>query len=722
MATALVVSVAGGLIAGVIIRRSLPATGRVWRKDAVGAFLNSLRANLALLVIPLVVMLTNALFVKNCSIPEGIAFFLLLPAVTAWFVSCLAFFCVLHYRHPHVLYFTFMVVTFAYAALLGYFTPAIFSYNFFYGYFPGFTYDELIEITPALVLFRGLTLAAGAVVLSLGILVAVNSRREDRSFSKGKVLVQSLLHPERRWMTAAVGACAVATYAFRCPLGFESTASFVRSELGSVRETDHFLIYYPSDLTQQEVGWIATEHEFRFAQVLRALDVPADRKIESYLYPSAEVKRRYIGAGSTNIAKPWSYQVHLSAETMSSTLKHELVHVLAAPYGIPVLRTSPHPGLTEGLAMAVEWDWGNRTLHQYAGMIRRAGLEPEMERLMSSVGFATQASSLSYILAGSFCRYLIDSRGMPAMTNVYRTGSFEDAYGTPLTELIGEWHRMTDGLPAGVTDPDIVDLYFRRPSIFGKVCARTLARVTREARAKYSDGDYASALHLYQEAYAGGGTSEALLGVITSSVRAGRADVPIALLDTVILRSEFPARFLPSYLFVGDSYWLRNEWQKAAELYVRVATADFSDSYREGATVRLLAMGEEPESVDFFTSVTGDSVRLHWLDSTLAVRPGSGVFSFLRGTVLYRLGAYEEAMRQLAACNLRPVDSFLESRRLRTGGMTLLRLHRMVEARRWFSEALSLAASEDAANDVRDWLERCDWLEETGGRGISASG
>ncbi|MEK7251573.1 MAG: hypothetical protein AAB209_14255, partial [Bacteroidota bacterium] len=77
------------------------------------AFKQSLLLNLILLIIPLAVMLTNAFFVKNCSLLEGFGFFLLLPVVSVIFSSSLGFFCAVHYRRAKTVFVFIFLATIA---------------------------------------------------------------------------------------------------------------------------------------------------------------------------------------------------------------------------------------------------------------------------------------------------------------------------------------------------------------------------------------------------------------------------------------------------------------------------------------------------------------------------------------------------------------------------------------------------------------------------------
>jgi len=678
-------------------------------------FMPVLPLNLLLLAIPLVVMLVNGLFVQNCSWIEGIGFFLLLPVVSVWFSTGVACFVAVIFRHSRLVFLSFVLITLAYAAAIGYFTPAISSYNFFYGYFPGLTYDEQLGLSWTLVHFRLLTIALGFLFFRLAVL-AQGSGSVDGTATKAIALLRACWFPRTRKTTLLVLWGLVCAWFLRAPLGYESTSGYIQSELGSSFQTEHFSIFYSqSSFSDSEIRWVAAEHEFRLGQILGAFNLLHDGRIESYIYPSAEVKSRYIGAGTTNIAKPWSDQIHVTAEDLREVLKHELVHVVASPFGLPIIGASIYPGLIEGLAMAIEWDWGNRTLHEYAAMMRKWGVEPDMMQLMGSIGFAAQHSSVSYVLAGSFCRFLIEKHGIRAMTMLYRSGDYEKIYDRSLADLIGQWHAMVDTLPVTAGSEDVVSVFFRRPPIFEKKCARVIAQRNAEARKEFSEKDYTAAGQLYYQSYREGHGIDALSGYLMSELRSGHHSSLIAVLDTIVLREESPAPFLPLFLPIGDACWKAGDVQRARELYTRVVLADFSETYSEAAKVRMHAIGDSVARMLFLRYVLSDdpdSIRVALLDSVLTRQPTNVLARYLRGKVLFRLKRYDNVVDSLAPVSFMSSDTLLEAIRMKTIGKALFRLERFQEARMFFWQSLNAVSTPAAVNEVSDWIDRCGWFEE----------
>ena len=681
------------------------------------AFADAVLLNLLLLLIPLSLISANAFLVRNCSMTEGFGFFLLLPVPGVIFASALGLFCAAHYAHPRTAFTLLCLALLAYSAVLGYFTPAIFSYNFLYGYFPGFTYDEMIPLSGTLVLFRLITLLVSACLVWMGSILLEECDPAVGVVRKGFTLIARLVSPRRLPGTAAVVLALAILYAYRCELGFESSAAFIQRSLGAKLVTDNCIIYYDStSFSREEIRRVGAEHEFRLHQVTAAFALPHAPHMESYVYPSAEAKLRLIGAGNTDIAKPWSDQIHVTKESMDASLKHEMVHVAAGPFGLPVLCASASTGLVEGLAMAVDGEWGNRTLHEYAAAMQEFGAARDIRSLMTPWGFGAQQSSVSYVLAGSFCRFLIERFGMRKMLQLYGSLNYRSVYGRSLDELVTEWQGFLERVPLDSIDRDGIDAFFRRPTIFMKVCPRVLARRMGEARREFDRTNYAVAESLYTLCFHAGRTTEAFSGRLACALRRGEYAVLTEALDSVIVADEHPARYLPLFLGIGDAYWATGDTGKAEVLFDRLYHADLTEGLTEAAAVRLVALAHPEDAgrmLPLFLSDAGDSVRGAWIDSLLLSDPGDQLLQYLKGKVLLRLGNAAAAASVLGNVAFAEDDE-LEAIRLRMLGKALFRAGRYEESRAAFWTSLNAVDTDVAEEHIDTWLDRCEWMNTHG--------
>ncbi len=680
--------------------------------EAKRIFLSTLSQNLLLLSIPLVVILTNALFVRNCSLVDGLWFFLLLPVVSCWFATCVGFFCGLHYTWSKTIALMFFAATILYAIYLGYATPAVFAYNVFFGFFPGLTYDESLSITQTLIHFRAFTVALGAVFLWLAVLLVRNTQRTDSAIHKGTTLLRVLMAREHFWKTALIVVGVAAVYMFRCELGFESTASFIRRQLGKTLTTEHVTMYYSAETcSEAEAQEIIDEHEFQISQLLEELGLSSAERIESYVYPSAASKKKLMGAGATNIAKPWTMQIHVTQQTLDGSLKHELAHVLLGEFGMPVIRANLNTALVEGLAMALEWNWGNRTLHQHAAALFRFGVLPDVASVMETSGFVAQSSSTGYVIAGSFCRFLIDRYGMRLMLQAYRGRPFAEVYGKETDELVREWKEFLRAVPVDEQERDIVDVFFRRPSIFRKVCVRVIAARNSEAASAMRQNDFARAAALYMQSYDEARGMESLAGFVTGALYAGNNAGVVAVLDTLVLR-ETPSHYLSLFNTFGIALWAEGNPGRAEQLFVRVAKADVQDNMTESALIWMAAMRDSANQAAlcrYARSVAKDTLREEMLDSM--IRDSKGwVPRLLKARLLSRMRQWKEsaALFEELAGSI-PVER-LEASRLRYLGTALFRLKRFDEAKVAFWTSLNHHDSPWARVEMSEWIERCDGM------------
>ena len=713
---AFVFAIAGPLVAGwVTIMRASPryhAAEGALPFSVLREFSAALGINLALLVVPLTIILLHGLRVPLCDVGEGIAFFFLLPVAGVCFAVALGLFCTVHYRWPKTMFAAVFLLSIAYAGYLGYATPAIFSYNLFYGYFPGLSYDELLPLEWPLIAYRVFTLGVAALLVWLTALIVEHSRPGDSVVRKGYTLVRTLW---KEYLHVALGILALLflLVVFRCELGWESTAGAIRARLGGLKETRHFSIYYDvATVTPAAAERLGAEHEFQLARIQEQFVLPHVERIASYVYPSAEAKRRAIGAGQTELAKPWLREVHITAQSVDATLKHELVHVVAAPFGMPLIHASTSPGLTEGLAIAVEGTWGGRTLAEHAALLRRAGLMPPMEHMLGATGFIAQSSSVSYVLAGAFAKHLIDRYGMRRFLLVYGRSSYEEIYGHALPDLIAGWHRSLDSIAYDPADSLTADVLFRRPPLLGKVCVRLHARRLREAQRLMADHDYDGALPLYRDLAAVGGY-EALAGLMNLRARRQEYNAVIDLYDSLRAHDRRPSRYLPLAIVAGDAAWALGDPFRARALYATVRTAHITPSLTETAAIRLLAIGDSaagPGLRTFFLSDASDTARVQMLIAPTNT-PGDSLRWYLRGRLLFRMQRYDEARHFFESASFRGADPVLERARCVALGDAELRSGRLQSARASYWSALNSDSRAAAVLEIDERIARCEFLE-----------
>ena len=684
-----------------LMRRFPSATIPV--RDVLATIMELLREGFLLLLLPVIVATLNMFFVKNCSYTEGLFFYLLIPVVTLVWVLALAAFCFVAVRRALVLYVALVLALLLYPLYLGYSTPQIYSYNFIYGYFPGFSYDEILRISTPLMLFRGITLVVSLSLALLSCLILLRrtpdaGRRRIRAFGISLAVCVVLLS---------------AAWILRVQLGFESSAQFIRRTLGEEYTTEHFRIYYSrGSFSDEEIRRVAAEHEFRLDQVATALAVSFEGRIDSYIYPDVDMKRRFIGTGNTNIAKPWRKEIHLNKDSWDDVLKHELVHVIAGEFGMPVIRAHYNIGLVEGLAMEVDHDFGNRTLEQYAAALLKYNLVSDPARLVKPVGFATQSSSVSYVMMGAFCKFLIDRYGIVHFKELYRGSSVEEVYGVSYERLAAEWQHSLDRIDVPASWRRHVEFYFKRPSIFAKECARTIADLNDRAARDLQAKDFVAAQELFRHALTTSWNTESYTGLVRAMFGAARYDSVIATLTAQMRDSVKRSGIANLFLVYGDAQWYRGEYDAALRVYREISSLDLSPRYSEAAALRLAVLQDDRLRMSlakYFAGGIADSIAERMIDSLRASTP-SPLLNYIKAKIALRQHHDDAAIRALLAQPALFADSVLQAGKEQLLGEAHFMKEEYQQARVHFWQSLNFISNQASIDRVNDWLERCDWF------------
>jgi hypothetical protein len=292
-------------------------------------------------------------------------------------------------------------------------------------------------------------------------------------------------------------------------LGYRHDAKTIAFALGAEKRTDHFVLHYRSDGPfGKEIADVAAELEFRYERLAALLGVAPDRRVHAYLFASAAEKQALMGAGHTYIAKPWRNELYVNYEPFpQSVLGHELAHVFGASVGDPLLGLARRGmrldvGLIEGLAEAVAPANGSLTADEVVRVLTLLGRPASLDAVMSP-RFWSLPPQQAYAIAGSFCRFLIDRNGAPALLALYRAGGDRAAYpsifGASFASLEAEWHRKIEAVAIDPVTLERERDRILRPSIFRRPCARELARLVELARARAAANDHPGARAAYEQ-------------------------------------------------------------------------------------------------------------------------------------------------------------------------------------------------------------------------------
>lgn len=528
-----------------------------------------------------------------CSPTLGLSWYLVLPLPTLALATASGLVIGLlapRAWHAGLAYALLLVVSLANTLTPLWRGPQIFAYDHFFGHLPGPIYDELFRIEPRLWIFRLLTLAWTAGALGLAVLL------------------------RRRWPTArdgsalpALGLCVLALLAVhwgrthRTDLGLEQSTASVEARLGGLIEGEHCRLAYPREIPEDEARRLLLQCERRMAELGDFFGVDPGRA-HVFLHRSASEKARLVGAAGTQFAKPWLGQVHVDRRGFPHpVLDHELAHVVAGrlgrrPFAVParLLGLLPLPGLIEGAAVAADWPGGSLTVHEEARALRALGLAPDLPRILGAAGFWSQPAARAYTYAGSFLRWLVETRGPGPFASLYRDGDFEAAYGAPLRALVRQWEAFLDREPLSPELLAMAEERLRRPSIFGQACAREVAVLRNDAVAARAAGDHRRAAELYARVvelapHDGG----ALLGLASARLD---ADDPEGVWELAALSdsSDDRSAWIRGQLWTlaGDAMAEVGDLERARQAYERAAALPQEPASARALVARLEAAGD----------------------------------------------------------------------------------------------------------------------------------
>jgi hypothetical protein len=442
-------------------------------------------------LLPLALIALNSTRVRTCDWLFGLECYGALTVLSALWASGMGVLCGLIAGRRRVLSsalpYLVLVALVLHSLWRFYAAPPVFSYNPLVGYFPGNLYDEEIRLgTPLLwsrlhqiALLGGLLALAAALVDGPSAALRLH-RRSPTGVRWGALLLCATALGVALILRASAGT-----------LGFSISTDALTEELNGEATTEHFVIYYPrGGVIERDIAQIAADHEFRLAQVVRALGVsPPAERIASFYFESSDQKARFIGARNVQMAKPWRHEIYLQhAAFPHQVLRHEIAHAVAGQFGDPLFRVSAgrvlgvpvffNAGLIEGIAVAADWpDHFTRALtpHQSVKAMTEMGMVPPLERLLST-GFFAFSSARSYTAAGSFVRFLLDRHGAARLQTLYRSGGdFELAYGRDREALFAEWRSMVASIQLAPSAHEKVRERFRRGGIFERPCPHAVA-------------------------------------------------------------------------------------------------------------------------------------------------------------------------------------------------------------------------------------------------------
>ncbi len=387
--------------------------------------------------------------------------------------------------------------------------------------------------------------------------------------------------------------------------------------------------------------------------------------------------------------------------------------MLAADFGFPILRIGVNSGLIEGLAVAVDGVQYEEPVHRLAAMVFATGMAPDVSSLFSISGFIKAPAGVSYTLAGSFCRYLIDRYGMRRFKLLYRTGEFEIIYDRPLLILIQEWRKSITGYQFSDAELAKAGYLFRRPSIFGKECARVIANLNKETsellgKRKYQEGLESAEGSLRHTMSAG-----AVYQKATALLRLGKYDEAMIFTKQILGDTTAASSFLMLKVSLGDALWGADSLEGAMKVYSELLRSHLSSGWDEFLALRLeillkpdLASAMKP----YLLGSNEDSVRVRLLEDIVRQYPRESIPRYFLAKEMIATDSLENAIQMLDEISSwrTPVLEFTRQRRL---GQLFSARGKYEKAKVHYWQSLNYLFRDAQGAEIEEKIRFCDWME-----------
>lgn len=684
--------------------------------------------HLAYLVVPFLLVAANSLRVVNCDPAQGIFFWLVIPVLSVAFGTALglAVASATWGRRwaGRWLVVGIFVATVADFALRLAFEPPIIGYHLFLGYFSGSIYDEALSLPAGLIAYRLIQIVGFMALLAL-MQWKWNAEREGRS---------------RRWIVAAsvLALLWAGTFAERDRWDIDLDSEEVAERLGGRVESEHFVIFYPNQARFEaaEVARLVEDHEYRYDEMSRFFGTDPvathGEKVRSFVYADRPQKGFLIGARRTLVAKIWLGEMHILWRHYGDhMLAHELAHVFTEPFAGGPLRLSTrwgvgiNMGLVEGAATAADWHSSELTPHQSSAALQRLDRAPDLRRMVGASGFWTQSSGRAYTLVGSFIRWLVETRGIEKFRAAYPHGDFEGAYGVSVDELVTEWERFLAGIELGQSDLERARFLYDRPTIFEKVCARTIGELRFEAGQAAAAGEVGGVRERYEQILGfaprnvGYRLEFARTLLQVDAIDEARAEV------TRLVEGEelTPSETAQALHLLGDMAWRQGELAPAGRYYQNALSSGLPSDYERliGAKLLVLERDERTRALGraYFIDDPESPIAMYYPTRWRGEAPDDALAAYLVGRRLWSVNEFEEALAHL---------QFAEGR-LPAGALDWENTRMLAQTHYWLGDAAAarprlerLSSVERATYSVEadEWLDRIEWrarnrLQELGG-------
>jgi len=728
-----------------------------------GVAMGILAAMIWMLLLPLIgILAIGWIFsIRNCDLLTGFGFYFTIPAVTAVLTTAIATASSLMTSSRRaavalawlvlLILFLRIVIRVGHGHVMNHHDPIL-----------GFTllpmYETETNLSAGFILSRILLLVISILIINFSILFA-DERFQRYSLKNvwANFGVTDTFLPEIQTILLTT-LLVILGFWFQGPLGMEVTRNYLEHKLDGTLVTDHFIIRYPTGGdVEDDIDRVAEDTEFYYHQIFNEITVAPRGPIRAYIYPDRAAKTRLTGAGGNVYAKPWTGEIHVEYNRNNiHALKHELVHVISAPMGVPVFGSSMLGGYGEGIAEGIEWPTTFDLLpHTWAATLRDTPdpynegstlfprettpntLFPEntwwfkvLSGNADSGGFYGGRIGLNYTVSASHTRWFLDTFGIEAYRKAYIRNDTEAAVGLSAAETTEQWMEYLDHVPVMQSETDFAMLYYSPPKFTMRVCAHELAEHQRLALEHSQAADWEKAYDEYA----------ILVEFSPLNISYGYQMAKMLFNDDKYSESleliadlktwESADKSWLSYLAVleGDSYARLDQKNTASMKYQEALDGSLTQSASENVMLRFEVL--DSPAMDEFLAAFKEPDNSRWRYERSRDLDDSWLPLYYLGSNLVSDRMYVEAEEILLEClRENPEPQFIRRNCLFYLGVCAYRNGEYSLAKQNFQDAGVIAQEmytishpgwdhfipinrlDSWVSSISDWLEKCTWRE-----------
>ncbi len=532
---------------------------------------NLLLAVSLFLIIPAFISIIHSILTISCSFYDGLMFYFVITFPSVLIGSALGMLTFLYIKRLTILIFIVVYILILFIPILEfYFNPQVYFFNPIFGYYPGTVYDVAIKISLKLIGYRILNVLFFGLIAGFSFII-IKKKRIARIIFIFLILIISTV------------------FIYISPvLGYSTTFSRLNSVLNNEVETPHFSIHFSSGIDKNLVKVISLYHEYYYAELEKFFKYKLTRKINSYIFLNSDQKGKLFGSKNADMAKPWQYSIYVTYNDYNSILKHELAHSFSVKFGTGIFEVAKNlnPSLIEGIAVAADPFYDDNTIDYMAALAYKNNYRISLRNLYTGFNFFGQTSSLSYVYAGSFTKYLVEKYGIEKFERLYVGLNFNEVYGKPLNQLSKGFYRKLDNINAS-DKKDEADYYYGRKAIFYKVCPRYVAAELSDAWSAYYRNEYDKSKNMFEEILNTGDNYSALIGMANSLEKLNKRHTALILLKSKLKYYKNTAYYYSIEFSLADLFATLKNYTKADSIYYRIVKQNPNRRFYNLSNLRL---------------------------------------------------------------------------------------------------------------------------------------